>query len=137
MWFQPQSYSLLERVIFLDFENKTSIEIRLIMKDLGWTSRDCLSKYGWVNGYGYSIWFERNDWHGRKAFALTGHNVCFHEHTNDLDEINHITKVCAERSLKAYEEFTDCIPFQNAKNKIAKDIMFADWDDGKVLLKKH
>lgn len=120
----------------MDFEKKTSIDIRLLMKDKGWESRDMLSTNGWINGYGYSIWFERYDWHERNAFGLTGHQVCFHRHTNNLSEIDNITKICAEQALKAYEDYTDCIPFQNAYNEIAKDIMFADWNDDKVMLKR-
>ena len=43
--------------------SKTEIEIRIIMKDLGWSSKDSLDNLGWNKKYGYSIWFYRHNWH--------------------------------------------------------------------------
>jgi hypothetical protein len=123
--------------MLLELNNKTSIEIRLIMKDQGWTSEDRLSDMGWDKKFGYSIWFRRWDWHGRNTLAVTGHEVCFHRSTDDLNQIDYITKICAEQCLKAYDDYTDCIPHQNAYNKTAKDIMLQDWNDERVLLKRN
>lgn len=117
------------------FEGKNSMQIRLQMAELGWHSKDRLSDLGWGDKVGYSIWFTTHEWHGRNTYALTGHEVCFHRHTNNLDDIDGITKLCAEQALKAYEEYIDCIPFQDARGKTEKDILFSDWNDPKVLIK--
>ncbi|WP_061342320.1 hypothetical protein [Clostridium botulinum] len=119
----------------MDFNNKTSIEIRLIMKEQGWNSEDRLSDVGWGGKVGYSIWFRRYNWHGRNTISLTGHGVCFHRHTSNLGQIDHITRICAEQCLKAYKDYTDCIPYQNVYNETTKDIMVEDWNDVRVLLK--
>ncbi|QDX91028.1 hypothetical protein EEL30_00190 (plasmid) [Brevibacillus laterosporus] len=118
------------------FSSKSALEIRLIMKEQGWDSRDTLCTTGWKNGYVYSVWFERYDWHGRNTLGLTGHHVCFHKHTNNLKSIDEITKCCAEQALKAFEEYLDCVPFQNANGETAKDIMLGDWNNPKVLINK-
>lgn len=116
----------------------TSMEIRLYMKDKGWDSKDTISKIGWGDEYGYSIWFERSDWHGRRTFALTGSRVSFHYHTDNLDEdnINFIVKTCALQALKAYDDFPNSIPCMNAKGKTVPDLMVGDWNDEKCLIKK-
>lgn len=106
------------------------------MKKFGWESHDDLTTRGWGNEYGYSIWFERHNWHGRNTYALTGHGVTFHRHISDLSQIDYITKICAEQAIQAYEDFADCVPFQNAKNETAKDIMLSDWNDERTFIKK-
>lgn len=121
----------------MDFKNKNSMEIRLLMKEQGWDSKDRLTEIGWGGKYGYSIWFEKWEWHGRSTLKLTGDKVCFHRHTDDLTEIDAITSICAEQCIKAYEDFTDSIPTQNAKNQTVSATMYSDWNDKRVLNKKN
>lgn len=98
-------------------ENMSAMEVRLIMKDNGWDSEDSLSKTGWVvNGFSYSIWFKRWDWHG----VYIG-EVCIHAHTNNLTEIDKITYDTAAKCLKAWEDFTDSVPHQMADNSLKSD----------------
>lgn len=97
-------------------ENMSAMEVRLFMKDKGWDSQDSLSKTGWVNGYGYSIWFERWDWHGIRVGK-----VCIHAHTNDLNQIDKITYDTATKALKAWDDFTDAVPHQMADNNLKND----------------
>ncbi|MCH4200648.1 MAG: hypothetical protein LKF87_14600 [Clostridium tyrobutyricum] len=125
----------------MNLENKSSMEIRLIMKESGWESKDNLTYMGWgrdkkgMRNYGYSIWFERWDWHGRNTFCLTGQQVCFHRHTDNLSEIDHITRLCAEQALRAYKDYKDCIPCQIGLNKTGKANMVYDWNNSRAMLK--
>lgn len=119
------------------FENKNSIEIRKIMTSYGWSSNDKFTQIGWGDKFGYSIWFERHDWHGKNTYSLTGNKVCFHRHINDLSEIDNITRECAIQALKAYEDYVDCIPCQNIFNKTIKSQMFYDWNDERSNINKN
>jgi hypothetical protein len=116
------------------FGNLNAMEIRLKMKEQGWDSKDQISESGWKYGYGYSIWFERWDWHGRNTLMLTGHQVCFHRHTNDLNRIDETARLSAEQALSAYNEFTKSVPHLNANGEISEDLIFNDWDDPKVII---
>lgn len=97
-------------------QGMSAMEVRLIMKDNGWDSEDRLSKTGWENGFGYSIWFERWDWHGIQIGK-----VCIHAHTNDLKQIDKIIYDTAVKALKAWEDFTDSVPHQMADNSLKPD----------------
>ena len=41
------------------------IALRKQMAAEGWLSKDDLTTFGWKEGFGYSVWFERWDWHGK------------------------------------------------------------------------
>ncbi|WP_434302590.1 hypothetical protein [Clostridium botulinum] len=99
-------------------EDMSAMEIRLAMKENGWNSKDSLTNIGWGNKYGYSIWFERWDWHNVK-----GDKVCIHGHTSDLTKINKITYLTAIKCLRAWEDFTNSIPEQMADGSLEEDII--------------
>ncbi len=119
----------------MNLSDLRSMEIRLKMHELGWDSEDNLSKKGWINGYVYSIWFRRYDWHKRSTIALTGRDVCFHKHTNNLNEIDLVTRLCAEQAIKAYEEYPNSIPCLDANGETVEDLMLRDWNDVKAIIK--
>ena len=87
---------------------KSAIEIRLYMASLGWNSDDRLTSTGWgkdENGnpkFGYSIWFERWNWHGKQCAANK-----YHAHTDNLSKIDQITQIAADIALKAWANFTE------------------------------
>lgn len=99
-------------------QDMSAMEARLILKDKGWDSQDRLSKTGWINGYGYSIWFERWDWHGVRVGK-----VCIHAHTNNLSQIDKITYETAIKCLKAWEDFAESVPHQMADNSLKNDVI--------------
>lgn len=119
-------------------ENMDEIyKIRLEMKKLGWESEDALTPLGWKNGYGYSIWFKRSDWHGRNVYTITGHEVSFHEHVKDGSDYKKVlesVRLCAEKSKKAWNDFTDSIPCQYA-NGIREDIMIVPFNEGETSIR--
>jgi hypothetical protein len=81
----------------------TAIEVRVKMAAMGWQSKDSIGAHGWSNNkYGYSIWFERWDWHGARRDKIT-----FVRTTPDLDKIDEETLRCAEVALLAWETFSD------------------------------
>ncbi|KVP39843.1 hypothetical protein [Burkholderia ubonensis] len=47
------------------------LELRVAMAAEGWLSQDMVSPEGWSEEPGYSIWFKRYDWHGKRTMALT------------------------------------------------------------------
>jgi hypothetical protein len=97
-------------------ETMNCMEIRMIMKGKGWDSNDSITQTGWKNGYGYSIWFERWDWHG-----ISIGEVCLHSHTNNLSEIDNLVYKLAIKSLKAWDDFQDSVPHQMADNSLKPD----------------
>lgn len=84
----------------------SATEIRVKLATKGWHSNDRLSSIGWGEDekgneiYGYSIWFWRWSWHGNIACD----KVCFHAHTNNLNNINETVYQAASKALKAWEE---------------------------------
>lgn len=99
-------------------ENMSAIQIRLIMKQLGWSSKDGLTNDGWDEKYGYSLWFERWTWHGVRVGR-----ICIHEHiTFDSEEdIQKVTYKLANKCIDAYEQFVDEVPWQMADGSLEKD----------------
>lgn len=97
-------------------------ELRCAMAEQGWDSEDRLTGEGWGGTYGYSIWFKRADWHGRRATALVGGFACFHEHTGDPKQALTAAQKAASRALLAWENFPECPPRQGLKGElIARD----------------
>lgn len=100
----------------------TVMEVRLAMKDAGWESKDRLSTLGWGEKYGYSIWFERWDWHGTKL----GMPVSVHSHTDNLQEIDRVVYETAIRALKGWEEFKDTVPTQMVDGTLRPDTVLSE-----------
>lgn len=93
---------------------KSEINIRILMTEHGWTSHDKLTDLGWGGTYGYSIWFERWNWHGANIF----NTVTFHTHTNDLSNITDTVREAALLALTAWQEYQDSVPTQLVNNKL-------------------
>lgn len=96
-------------------EQMNAMEVRLAMKEHGWSSNDDLSSTGWEK-FGYSIWFERWDWHGVKIGR-----VCIHDHINDLSKINETVYRLAQKVLQAWNDFQDSVPHQMANGSLKAD----------------
>jgi hypothetical protein len=77
-------------------------KIRLEMQRKGWISRDEIEITWGSKHYGYSIWFERWDWHGVPCDKRT-----FQAHTGNLDKISETVKRAADLAQKAWDEFSD------------------------------
>ncbi len=93
---------LSEEMNFIN--NLSAYQIRIEMAELGWNSEDRITDMGWGDKHGYSIWFERWDWHGKRT-----DRVCFHEHRAELSKIEDAVKVAAKRALRAWSEFTESV----------------------------
>ena len=100
-----------------------AMQIRLHMANLGWHSNDRLSDLGWGGKIGYSIWFERWDWHGHKGVP----GVSIHEHTNDLSRIDIEVKKAAQKALETWYKFPTCIPHRYADESIEPFTIQPDW----------
>lgn len=75
--------------------------LRAAMQAEGWNSHDRLTDMGWGKGNaGYSVWFERWNWHGRHVDSIV-----FHAHTNDLSRIAEATAHAASLARRAWVEF--------------------------------
>lgn len=74
--------------------------LRVEMANEGWHSQDRLSKMGWGGRVGYSVWFERWDWHGRRIGG-----VVFHAHTPDLAQMLRAAQHAAALARKAWASF--------------------------------
>lgn len=94
----------------------TVIEIRLHMAKLGWQSNDRLTDIGSKDGYTYSIWFERWDWHNIRVGR-----ICIHSHTANLKDINDVVYGVAKKACDAYNTFTNSIPTQLVDGSLVDD----------------
>lgn len=97
------------------------VELRLQMASEGWESQDRMSAAGWRAGIGYSIWFERSDWHGHNTFHLTGNRATYHAHVGPpLDQASMLraAKKAAAIARQAYESFRDYPPQQTADSSL-------------------
>lgn len=88
-----------------DFAAMTPTQIRAYMTALGWNSDDRMTDMGWGKGkYGYSVWFERWEWHGKHADKAN-----YGAHIGSVSEYD-IKKTiikAAEQALEAWALFTD------------------------------
>jgi len=85
------------------------------MADKGWNSEDRITYLGWGDkGPGYSIWFERWNWHNKERCD----KQCFHAHTPDLDKIPETVQKAADLALQAWEEYPNCPPVQGGDGKL-------------------
>jgi hypothetical protein len=95
-----------------------AMQIRQSMAAKGWASEDRLTKQGWGDKVGYSIWFSRYDWHGKRALVLVGNKACYHAHTSDLSRIDEAVARAADRADTAWEHFPDRPPEQGADGSL-------------------
>jgi hypothetical protein len=103
---------------------KSALQIRKEMTLEGWASEDRMTDMGWgCDGkYGYSIWFERWNWHGKSTTK-----VCFHSSTSDLDAITDCVERGAELARRAWKEFPDSVPRQDLGSKLVVDELMTSW----------
>lgn len=110
------------------------MKIQLEMTALGWDVETKISGEGWRDSIGYCIWLKRSDWHGKFTYTITGHQVVFvgtYEDASNYEGVLSMVRNTAEKAKKAWDEFTDSIPYQNAKGEVRRDVMFCAFEDGK------
>lgn len=98
---------------------------RIEMAKLGWNSEDRLSDMGWAGGTGYTVWFERWNWHGRlidrvsySASALPGPEGC-----PSAQDIQDAVERAANLAKQAWAEYTEpgCAPRVSSAGKLIAD----------------
>lgn len=94
------------------------MDIRLAMAKLGWRSEDKLTDQGWGGKFGYSIWFERYDWHGKRTLVQVGSAACYHAHSSNLDDVAATVQRAADLAIKAWNDFPECPPSQGLGNEL-------------------
>lgn len=90
--------------------------IRLEMQKRGWISHDRISWMGWGDAdkvFGYHIWFERWNWHGKRI-----DRCCYHASTDDLSKIDETVLAAAKIAKQAWRKFREYPPFQGADHKL-------------------
>lgn len=107
-----------------NIDDLTAWEIRLLLAENGWATNDRFSNLGWGSKTGYSFWISRWDWHGVRV----GSKVSFHssfclEPVSKMSEdmLNHYWRKLAKTALKAWDDFTDGIPYQAVDGSIVYD----------------
>lgn len=77
------------------------IALRAAMHAEGWGSHDRLTAMGWGDVKpGYSIWFSRWDWHGRRT-----DNITFHAHVDDVLRASEAVAHAAALAREAWATF--------------------------------
>lgn len=114
------------------------MQIKQEMASLGWDIEEKISDEGWGGNIGYTIWFKRSDWHGKYTYSLTGQQVVFigiSEDINNYEAILKTVKNTAEKAKKAWTDFPDAVPCQNARGEVVKDYMVYSFEEGKDIKK--
>lgn len=109
------------------------MKIQLEMTSLGWDVETQITGNGWRDNIGFIIWFKRSEWHGKFTYTITGHEVVFIGQTpnaNDYNAVLETVRKTAEIAKKAWDDFPDSIPYQNAKGEVIKDIMHYPFESG-------
>ena len=88
--------------------------LRAEMTAEGWDSEDRITRMGWADGPGYSIWFRRSDWHGKRALVLTGHFAVYHAHVADPAKALEAVRTEAALARRAWTGYPDCPPQQGS-----------------------
>ena len=102
------------------------LNIRLI--DAGWDIEEKYTNDG-SSAVMYHIWAKRCEWHGKFTYAITGHQVVFHESSEVISNGEALLKTVQrlyDKCERAWREYPASIPFQNAKNEIMEDISFME-----------
>jgi hypothetical protein len=96
-----------------DLQDKGALQVRQYMSSLGWASDDRLTTLGWGRDdqgnpvFGYSIWFERWNWHGvrcdKRVCGSFVRSAC-------PDQIDQAVRFAAETALRMWETFVDLLP---------------------------
>lgn len=109
-------------------------KIQIEMASLGWDVETKIDGDGWRNKRGFMIWFKRSDWHGKFTYTITGREVVFLStapDANDFEEVVKAAKRAAERAKKAWNDFPNSIPCQNARGEVIEDTMHFPFEEGK------
>lgn len=108
-------------------EDVRAEHLRLQMAREGWHSEDRLSDEGWGRGrVGYSIWFSRYDWHGKKAMHMTGGKACYHAHTPDPSMASQTVARAAEIARRAWNEYPQVPPSQGLGGELISNNALAE-----------
>jgi len=94
------------------------MDLRAEMMAEGWSSCDRVTQQGWGPTPGYSVWFERWDWHGRRTLLLIGNKAVYHAHRPSLDQIFDAVLEASDRARRAWTDFPDCPPSQGGRNEL-------------------
>lgn len=94
------------------------MQLRAEMQAEGWGSEDRITKMGWGDFFGYSIWFERWDWHGVRTAVLIGTKACYHAHTPDPSKAIKAVRKAAELARVAYAMYKEAPPQQMADDSL-------------------
>lgn len=95
-------------------------DIRKEMANLGWQSTDRMTKEGWGDKVGYSIWFERWDWHEHK---LLGNKACYHSHGYVFDGVDRIVHRASEIAKRAWTMDSEFPPDQLIHGELQEGLM--------------
>lgn len=98
------------------------VRLRLEMWAEGWESDDKLTTQGWGSGLGYSIWFTRWDWHGKKLPAF---RASYHAHGLVSDGIMPVAEKAAALAREAWAKFPDEPPNQLPGYSLANGLALA------------
>ena len=110
------------------------MKIKLEMVGLGWDVQTKITGEGWRDNIGYMIWFRRSDWHGKFTYTITGRDVVFFDTTKNVYDYNAVIETVrktADKAKKAWDDFPDSIPCQNAKGDVIQDVMHCSFHNGK------
>lgn len=89
-----------------------TMAIRRQMAAEGWHSHDRLTTLGWGNGFGYSIWFHRWEWHGRRVDYAA---ASYHASTADPSKALSAVKEAARIARQALHDYPEYPPGQGPK----------------------
>jgi len=100
-------------------------ELKLQMAQQGWNCEDRLSAFGWGKHRGYTVWFERWDWHGRTIDRATymASAAPSEQGTPSAEQIHKAVEKAMSLALRAWSQYTEpgCAPIVLANGELALD----------------
>ena len=116
--------------------NNEILKLKMELVKMGWQIEERTGTDGWADGkIGYTIWISRPDWHGKDIYSLITrpemhlHGLC-DDATNEEKMLKTVKdlKTLAE---KAWNEFPNSVPVQNAYGELVDEVLFRKFSDGR------
>lgn len=111
------------------------LKLKIDLVKMGWQIEERTGTDGWSDGkIGYTIWISRPDWHGKDIYSLTAQpEMYLHELCDDATNEETMLKTVKDLKTlaeKAWNEFPNSIPVQNAYGELVDEVLLRKFSDG-------
>ena len=98
-----------------------AFEIRIELARLGWNTEDRLSNFGWADGYGYSAWVNRWEWHGVRLGGSVSFHASVRPESLTPENIDRTWERLRDMAVAAWQDFPESLPCQTVDGSVIED----------------